>query len=998
MGLIAWYPLNGDTLDYSGNGRHATITGTIANLMVSNEGKIGKTYKTSGVNSGGYMVSGSSVNLGQKQSMFAWVNIATLCTSSSLTGLVDQHRVRGNTANNPASGMGITARYLSSTDWRVSCSTANIAGGRTYNTYTGTTILKTNTWYHVGYTYNGGTGNLKFYVNGKLDNEYNLSFTMNIVSDSFRIFGWNGTSSYQGEQRINDVRIYDHTLSEKEVKEISKAKILHYKFDDFQEPTENIWRGNLTIYNNYSVPASLVATGELLFGQPVYRLTMTATSGSISSFKSSLYSQGVYGSSITYKGGVKYSASIYWKPVNRSDTEVGGTASNIGGFSSTPIERFPGGWNRYTQVRRGGEVNNKTGHVFFSFRSPSMSIGDVIQIDFCCPQIEEGRDYATPFTSNSRSGIIRDCSGYGNDATLDLDTTPTWTSDSKIGGGAYEFNGSDTISTDRLFYDDINQAHTVSAWVYLTDQTISNQQLINFHNGYCLIYSTSNNRSLMYMNSGVNDHYVYGSPIPINEWTLVTWVYDKENLRCQVYYNGVLDASSGNFTSSDEARGFSTTTIFGNNFKGKIDDVRIYATALSAEDVKELYAQRASIDNEGRLHLELFNETEFNPLLYDYTIWQNGQTGSIGLFTQYGSSNSRVLGIDPWGKETVVWRNSVNGGLYNSAVPIDNTKTYRMSWWERRVNNVGTSLHYAGLNGYGSVNGVGNLGSGTANTNPYFWYGNQGQFTSDDWILIVGHVHPHDYTGTTSLESGRYNLSGKYAGINTDYKWLPQTTSARPRTLSLYQGSNSTQEHYTVYPRMEICDGTEPSITELLHGFDSRYIDYIRSKSNTKMLGLDIGDSITHIGKLHEVGMKIRYIRDTVSGSTANSSNHWVEIQAYDINEVNIALGKSASSSLLTDGSTSSSPYYSGGPATVDLGSVEIVNYLKIWHYWADGRTYHDIKTEVSVDNVNWITVFDSNIDGEYKETSSGKTIILRPNKLSIDSKGNLFINEISEV
>ena len=39
----------------------------------------------------------------------------------------------------------------------------------------------------------------------------------------------------------NDIRIYNHALSVKEVKEISKGLILHYNFEDeYIEPTTNI--------------------------------------------------------------------------------------------------------------------------------------------------------------------------------------------------------------------------------------------------------------------------------------------------------------------------------------------------------------------------------------------------------------------------------------------------------------------------------------------------------------------------------------------------------------------------------------------------------------------------------------------------------------------------------------------------------------------------------------------------------------------------------------
>lgn len=100
----------------------------------------------------------------------------------------------------------------------------------------------------------------------------------------------------------------------------------------------------------------------------------------------------------------------------------------------------------------------------------------------------------------------------------------------------------------------------------------------------------------------------------------------------------------------------------------------------------------------------------------------------------------------------------------------------------------------------------------------------------------------------------------------------------------------------------------------------------------------------------------------------------WVDIsQSATI----VSQGKSSPSSILTDLSTATSPYYSQTAglksATVDLGELKQVNNVSVWHYWSDYRTYHQTKTEVSEDNINWYTVFDSVVDGEYRETPDGK-------------------------
>jgi len=58
----------------------------------------------------------------------------------------------------------------------------------------------------------------------------------------------------------------------------------------------------------------------------------------------------------------------------------------------------------------------------------------------------------------------------------------------------------------------------------------------------------------------------------------------------------------------------------------------------------------------------------------------------------------------------------------------------------------------------------------------------------------------------------------------------------------------------------------------------------------------------------------------------------------------------------------------------VDLGAVYSVDKVKVWHYAADGRTYHATKTQVSANGSTWTTVFDSAVSGEYAETAAGKT------------------------
>lgn len=139
--------------------------------------------------------------------------------------------------------------------------------------------------------------------------------------------------------------------------------------------------------------------------------------------------------------------------------------------------------------------------------------------------------------------------------------------------------------------------------------------------------------------------------------------------------------------------------------------------------------------------------------------------------------------------------------------------------------------------------------------------------------------------------------------------------------------------------------------------------------------------------------MQIRYIRDWCGGSTVNAPAIWSEISAYDYLGINKALGAAVtmsgpptyyggtnSTSLVTDGDNTGAKYVYSTADTyiqVDLGSVTEIAYIKVWHYWADGRTFYNTYTQVSTDGTNWITVRDYRVDGTYTETSAGKLMPL---------------------
>ena len=264
MSLVHWWPLRGDLTNLVDISNPLVATNTSVNTVTS-DGKIGNTY-TNTSNSSGSLVSQKAFLLPQTQSMFCWLYMTNVYDWANLNAVCGQHRYETN------SGMGITIRYNSSTSGYLSVNTGN-GSSRTYNSYYGSTLLSAGKWYHVGYTYDGSK--IRLYVNGKLDGTHDYTGQKQ-YEEPFGAFMWSFASGTIGDRtpyadyimkgKLNDIRVYDHTLSDLEVKELSKALVVHYTFNDtLSESTTNLLPTSLQnkYVENVADAASYTITSEL---------------------------------------------------------------------------------------------------------------------------------------------------------------------------------------------------------------------------------------------------------------------------------------------------------------------------------------------------------------------------------------------------------------------------------------------------------------------------------------------------------------------------------------------------------------------------------------------------------------------------------------------------------------------------------------------------------------------------------------------------------------
>ena len=241
--------------------------------------------------------------------------------------------------------------------------------------------------------------------------------------------------------------------------------------------------------------------------------------------------------------------------------------------------------------------------------------------------------------------------------------------------------------------------------------------------------------------------------------------------------------------------------------------------------------------------------------LLDPSTWYVGATSVTGFsFNGSSSENALISDTDPFGNTAVIWKaynpnGNADGGWKTSVVSVDHTKTYRFSVWVNRKVTGTDGRFYFGLEGLDSSqsdDGVLFRVNGNNDTNPYFVFSDNGSGSSatvpeDEWVLVVGHVWPSGSgTGSNKDDSGVWKTDGtKLTGTATfyDYVWKTTTVYTQHRSYLFYSESDTSVIQHWAYPRIDLVDGTEPSIDDLINNrVNSRYWYDITNGGNERPL------------------------------------------------------------------------------------------------------------------------------------------------------------------
>ena len=581
MSLQVWLPLNRDLSNY-GLCNVSTRSISSASVTTNGGGKLGNCLSLS---SDGQAVSLDSYmdvcSTYTRYSMSAWVYMSSTATnhSSSILSSGDW---------NSGSSQLCFGLYSYSSDGYYKLLVPNKSSWS--NGISLSSPIKLNTWYNICIIYDGNS--TRGYVNGEYVGSY-AGGGITPSSNNRNLYVGSATyySGFTLKGSINDVRIYDHCLSAKEVKGISKGLVCHYKLDNkgFGNPnliTTMSSGGRMTLNGKYGLNADFSQNTDT-YGYFNVSPALESDSTYTLSFNVSNFPVG---------------STWNFKLWNNATYDVG-TITKDGHYTYpfVPSEsKLPSGYNLTKFLFDDGGRTNPVGMVYFTnFKIEKGSVATS-----WCPHTSDSLHTSLGLNSTIES----DCSGNGYNGTLS-EPLP-YASNSPRYNGCYYFNStSKRITLPTINMSGFSNSFSIAWWGKAP--SYSSLMYWGFSNGNRLNYYSG-----MYCNTGDGNSNPYYKPNTtttisapsVNTWHHFAMVGDGSSNK--IYMDGELYGVAATYKgitgSTIVINGWDSSTSYKTN--GYISDFRIYSTVLSASDVRELYSTAASVDKNGNMYAYEFKE------------------------------------------------------------------------------------------------------------------------------------------------------------------------------------------------------------------------------------------------------------------------------------------------------------------------------------------------------------------------------------------------------
>lgn len=521
-------------------------------------------------------------------------------------------------------------------------------------------------WNHIAYVVEATK--ISGYVNGVLYGSTSCTNPERFLS-SFMVGGNANTF-------INDVRLYDHCLSLKEIEEISQGLIAHYPLRDkfitkatnllpyptpgasatnSQDWDKTLHKDAILVGNGWGVgynggvnnpTAGYHAYWKLVDDIPTIVFpNLNSSIGQSKRWlgvtKAGLQSYFTSGDTFTISADVKadspnmlIGAGLYYS---------NGTATNF--HAGLQYQTVPTSWTRmtWTYTITGTYVSTADARLYIYGYTGAEGTSYVRNI-----QIEKGAKatpYVGPKTEILFTPKINDCSGYNYDLSI-IGNEIYCIKDSIRNTHCISIPNGQTsyLKGDAVFfpYDKV----TISCW-FKSDSGVSGQgdYHIPFSGDNSLfeisIYSGGQFRSGLHVNGSRSVMTVPSKNLSDGNWHMITLKYDGAEIKR--YVDGEI-ISEGTVAITGPLSGgnrlltlghYGTSTAYGNK-QSYMSDVRLYATALSDEAIFGLYQTSISIDDLQNIHAHEFIEIDENDFrkngTVNFDVFENKEDNKCSIY------------------------------------------------------------------------------------------------------------------------------------------------------------------------------------------------------------------------------------------------------------------------------------------------------------------------------------------------------------------------------
>lgn len=466
------------------------------------------------------------------------------------------------------------------------------------------------TWYHVCVTYDGTE--LKSYTNGNLigTDVGNGGYLTGYVQI--------GSANYFG--LMNDLRIYDEVISQKQIRSIYNLQIIHY-------PLNNIYEVGIT--NKYFGDA---AEGALNYdGNYITRTKLSNERGykyklSYTGTGKDMWKSLEIGSHFSFTAGRTYYYSCKVRCHSKSHTQLflrAARCNNDWVTNMVDTLNADGQWHEYTVSqtinanfdRSGTTVTCNPWVEFYTNDMSTNGMSYTFDVDIKDIQVTEGQKYS--FIANEMvTSSVSDISGYSNNASVDVGIgigvqSPRY-------DACYYFSAKSYLKFPNPIYAKKTiWGLTINMWVrldsgcggYATILSGLNNPPSNFP-WICVNTEGSGLWSYIWSNAPQYGRGMSNELLSLNTWYMITYVFNSGSVYW--YLNGTRKGDITKYTTLNYINADMEYLALGNsysgtqwntNFCGWISDFRMFTTVLRADDVKALYQNSASITSTGQVML-----------------------------------------------------------------------------------------------------------------------------------------------------------------------------------------------------------------------------------------------------------------------------------------------------------------------------------------------------------------------------------------------------------